>query len=266
MGASMIAPSFKPDSLTYALGRPAELAAVAHLLAVNELPAEDIEPHIEDFVLARHDGNVIATAGFERCGSDGLLRSVCVDHRFRNHGIATELCNQIEAYAMNSAVDRFYLLTTTAQPFFESRGFSICERASVPQKIAATQEFRSLCPSTAICMNRRLCNGARYLPRHLLPLRQDVSGAKLWAVSLAKTMLTYFEVEPDTRFETHTHEAEQITTVIDGELFFEIEDKVIRVGPGEVIAIPSLIPHAVFTANTKAIAFDAWSPPPARYQ
>lgn len=262
----MTVPRINGTMLTYNLGRPMDVEAVTHLLTSNELPAEDIEPHIEDFLLARHGGYLIATAGLERCGSDALLRSVCVDHRYRNQGIASELCNQIEAYAMNNGVDRVFILTTTARQFFGNRGFSNCERASVPQKIAATLEFRSLCPSTAICMEHRFGNRPRHLPKHLLPLRQDVAGAKLWAVGLDRTMLTYFEVEPNTRFEMHAHEAEQITTVVDGELFFEIEDRVLRVGAGEAIAIPSLIPHAVYTADMKAVAFDAWSPPPARYR
>jgi EamA-like transporter family len=52
-----------------------------------------------------------------------------------------------------------------------------------------------------------------------LQLREDVPGAQLWAVSLEHTMLTYFEVQPHSRFERHQHESEQITLVLDGELF-----------------------------------------------
>jgi quercetin dioxygenase-like cupin family protein len=49
----------------------------------------------------------------------------------------------------------------------------------------------------------------------------------MWAVALDKTMLTYFEVQPYSRFESHSHESEQITMVLDGELFFEYEGKVV---------------------------------------
>jgi hypothetical protein len=115
-------------------------------------------------------------------------------------------------------------------------------------------------------MARDLDEGALYLPKELLPLRDDVPGAKMWAVGLSSAMLTYFEVEPKTRFEIHSHEGEQITTVVDGELFFEIGSEVVRVGPGEAMAIPPKVPHAVYTAATGAKAFDAWSPPPPRYQ
>jgi hypothetical protein len=45
------------------------------------------------------------------------------------------------------------------------------------------------------------------------------------------------------------------------ELFFEVEGKQIRVGPGEVIALPSSIPHSAWTSALPARAVDAWSPP-----
>jgi quercetin dioxygenase-like cupin family protein len=88
----------------------------------------------------------------------------------------------------------------------------------------------------------------------------------MWAVGLKHVMMTYFEVDPGTRFERHQHEGEQITSVVEGELMFEINGAVVRLGPGEVIAIPAGTPHAVFTLDRAAKAFDSWSPPfpPAR--
>jgi mannose-6-phosphate isomerase-like protein (cupin superfamily) len=98
-----------------------------------------------------------------------------------------------------------------------------------------------------------------------LPLQEDISGAKFWEVHLSRTMLTYFEVPPHKRFETHRHESEQITHVLQGELYFEIEGKTVCVGPGDTIAVPSMVPHAVFTRDSIAQAFDAWSPVPPQY-
>jgi quercetin dioxygenase-like cupin family protein len=73
-------------------------------------------------------------------------------------------------------------------------------------------------------------------------------------------MLTYFEVAPHTRFERHHHEAEQITLVLSGELFFEFDEALVRVAPGEVVAIASAVPHAVSTRDLAVCAVDAWSP------
>ena len=78
-------------------------------------------------------------------------------------------------------------------------------------------------------------------------------------------MLTYFEVPPNSRFETHEHESEQITHVLQGELYFEIQGSTVCVGPGDTIAVPSMVPHAVFTTGAAVKAFDAWSPVPPQY-
>jgi quercetin dioxygenase-like cupin family protein len=85
-------------------------------------------------------------------------------------------------------------------------------------------------------------------------------------VTLEDTMLTYFEVEPHTCFPAHSHPGEQITTVTEGELFFELEGRTLAVTAGEAIAIPPGIVHAVFTGAHAARAFDAWSPPPRTYR
>lgn len=106
----------------------------------------------------------------------------------------------------------------------------------------------------------------RHFPSGSLPLRPDVPGARYWAVALQHAMLTYFEVEPGARFETHRHPSEQITWVLEGELHFEVEGRTIAVGAGEVIAIPADVPHAVFTRERGARACDAWSPVPAKYR
>ena len=99
-----------------------------------------------------------------------------------------------------------------------------------------------------------------YYPKESLQLKTAVAGAKLWAVGLEKAMLTYFEIEPNSKFDMHFHDSEQITMVLEGELFFERECNVICVKAGEVIAIPSNAPHGVYTKEKFVKAVDAWSP------
>ncbi|OGU05837.1 MAG: cupin [Geobacteraceae bacterium GWC2_58_44] len=106
----------------------------------------------------------------------------------------------------------------------------------------------------------------RYFPKDSLRLNEDIRGARQWAVSLDQTMLTYFEVEPNCRFESHIHESEQITMVLDGILYFEQGEKIVGVKAGEAIAIPSNAPHAVFTGEASVRAVDAWSPVMAKYK
>lgn len=93
-----------------------------------------------------------------------------------------------------------------------------------------------------------------------LPMKPAVPGAKMWAVGLEKSMLTYFEMEGNTTFPEHSHEAEQITMVLEGELIFTIEAGHFTVKPGEVIAIPSNVVHSVATGKAPCRAVDAWSP------
>jgi len=97
-------------------------------------------------------------------------------------------------------------------------------------------------------------------PKDQLPLRSNVPGAKMWAVALERSMLTYFEMEPNTVFPEHSHEAEQITLVLDGELIFSFDGKQVALKAGDVVTIPSNVKHYVTTGGAACKAVDAWSP------
>jgi len=114
-------------------------------------------------------------------------------------------------------------------------------------------------------MSQRVPDKVQYYPVGSLQLNEDESGARMWAVALSKTMLTYFEVQPHCRFESHHHESEQITLVLEGELFFEIPGETLGIRAGEVIAIPSNMQHSVFTTDKAVKAVDAWSPIMQKY-
>lgn len=98
-----------------------------------------------------------------------------------------------------------------------------------------------------------------YLKEHL-PLKPSVHGARMWAVALEKSMLTYFEMEPNTVFPEHSHEAEQITLVLDGELTFSFDGRQVMLRAGDVVAIPSNARHSVTAGSAGCRAVDAWSP------
>jgi SAM-dependent methyltransferase/protein-tyrosine-phosphatase/quercetin dioxygenase-like cupin family protein len=103
---------------------------------------------------------------------------------------------------------------------------------------------------------------ATHYSRAALAMRPEAEGAAYWAVALDRAMLTRFDVKPGGRFERHAHQAEQITLVLRGSLTFEFDDQPpVTVGEGEVVAIPSGLPHAVSASAHGADAVDAWSPP-----
>ncbi len=103
----------------------------------------------------------------------------------------------------------------------------------------------------------------RYYQADELPLRADVPGARFFEVSLERSMLSYFELEPGASFPEHRHESEQITLVLSGHLVFDMAGEEVVVGPREAIAIPSGMPHAVRSVDS-VVAVDAWSPPAKR--
>ena len=58
--------------------------------------------------------------------------------------------------ALALGVHELVLLTTTAAPFFARRGYQIIDRLDAPAGVQRSEEFRGLCPASAICMQRVL--------------------------------------------------------------------------------------------------------------
>lgn len=106
---------------------------------------------------------------------------------------------------------------------------------------------------------------ARHFWRETLGLRNDETAARFWSVSLRRMQLTCFEVGPNCRFQSHRHPSEQITLVLEGELYFETASGITQIRAGEVMAIPANVAHAVFTKGIAAKAMDAWSPVNNKY-
>jgi N-acetylglutamate synthase-like GNAT family acetyltransferase len=127
---------------------------IVRLLDACALPSSDIEPHLERFFVARDEGQVVGCIGLEVQGGDGLLRSLAVAPGQRNRGIARRLYARLLGQARRLGVSHLYLLTTTAEPFFEMLGFRVLARGDVPESIRATEQFRALCPATARCLSR----------------------------------------------------------------------------------------------------------------
>lgn len=107
---------------------------------------------------------------------------------------------------------------------------------------------------------------AHYYSKGDLTLRAAVKGAKMWGVALEKTLLTYFEIEPNSKFDMHSHDSEQITLILEGELFFNVYGETVCVKEGEVIALPSNVLHGAFTKDKPVKAVDAWSPVMDKYK
>ncbi|MHB8405969.1 MAG: arsenic resistance N-acetyltransferase ArsN2 [Gammaproteobacteria bacterium] len=136
----------------------ADFTIIRALLAEAGLPFDDLRDSRQTrFLMARaQDGAVTGVAGLELYGKSGLLRSLMVNPAERQRGLGAELTLHLERQAKELGVETLYLLTTSAENFFAARGYKRFERARVPSEIAATTEFKFLCPVTAVCMCKRL--------------------------------------------------------------------------------------------------------------
>ncbi|MFO1350376.1 MAG: arsenic resistance N-acetyltransferase ArsN2 [Gammaproteobacteria bacterium] len=143
-------------TMTIEPAKPGDLDAILALLRAADLPTGGVDQHLHGFVVARDDGALAGVAGAELYDGVGLLRSVAVAAPFRNRGVASKLCEAIHAKAAAQGVQALYLLTTTAQNYFGARGFEAVPRAVAPPAIQQCEEFRSLCPASAVLMRRNL--------------------------------------------------------------------------------------------------------------
>jgi amino-acid N-acetyltransferase len=250
-----------PTPLPLRASNPADDPNLRAFLEAAGLPAADVKTGQQEYLLAEENGEIAGTVGLERVGQDALVRSLAVVAHRRGLGLGARLDEAAIALARSRGVKTLYLLTQTAEAYALRRGYERIARSEVPAGILGLPQFEALCPATAVCMRRRLERAAVHFTVASLPLRPDVPGAAMWAVALERAMLTYYEIQPHSRFDVHRHEAEQITYVLEGELFFQVDGKEVRVGAGEVIALPSNVPHAVWTDERPTRAVDAWSPP-----
>jgi amino-acid N-acetyltransferase len=139
------------------LARPGDEAQVKELLAECELPSQDItSAHLEHFWVLRDGPRLVGVVGLEFLDSVALLRSLAVPVGYRGRGIGSQLTQAAEAYARSRQVEALYLLTTTAEAFFARQGYGRIERDEAPSALGETAEFRSLCPSSAVCMSKYL--------------------------------------------------------------------------------------------------------------
>ncbi|MFP6860265.1 arsenic resistance N-acetyltransferase ArsN2 [Pseudomonas sp.] len=135
-------------------------AAAKALLTAAGLPTADLAAeHFAHFIAVGPAYTPEALIGLQPYGEAALLRSLVVSPMTRGKGYGGALVAEIEAYAQQLGVRELYLLTNTAEAFFTRHGYSLLDRADVPEAIRQTAEFSNLCPASAACMHKRI--GAR---------------------------------------------------------------------------------------------------------
>jgi N-acetylglutamate synthase-like GNAT family acetyltransferase len=64
---------------------------IKSLLSEVNLPVEDISEHLQSFIVAEKDHEIIGTIGIEVLGEEGLLRSLAVRPIDQNKGLRRRL-------------------------------------------------------------------------------------------------------------------------------------------------------------------------------
>ena len=137
-----------------------DLIAIRALLERSGLPTSDLESARPVFRVIREKGQVIAAGALQPFGSSALLRSVVVASDRRGIGLGGEILSELERVARADRISRLVLLTQTAADFFARQGYRVIERSTAPRNMQASEEFRSLCPSSATCMAKSLPDSA----------------------------------------------------------------------------------------------------------
>lgn len=92
-------------------------------------------------------------------------------------------------------------------------------------------------------------------------VRKEVLNPKLWrkVISGEKAMVAQVFLAQGAIVPTHQHESEQLTYILEGALKFELEGREIVVRQGEVLHIPSHVPHRA-VALEDTLDLDIFSP------
>jgi quercetin dioxygenase-like cupin family protein len=92
-------------------------------------------------------------------------------------------------------------------------------------------------------------------------VKNEILSDKFWRkiVTGEKVMVAEVRLFKDCLVPLHHHESEQISLVLKGALRFELEGREITVRAGEVLVIPSNVPHSA-CALEDTVGFDVFSP------
>lgn len=141
-----------------------DMSGIVALLEAAHLPTSDLaDASAVEFWVCDGAQGVAGVVGLERHGEIGLLRSLVVDADARGRGLGTTLVAAVEAAARARGIRRMLLLTQTAREFFLKLGYAVIARDEAPEAVRSSEEFRSLCPTSAACMTKLLATEVLFL-------------------------------------------------------------------------------------------------------
>jgi len=145
MSVALVRQATEKDALT-----------IRAVLEHGALPTSDLAAARPQFVVALADGEIIGTGALQCFGSIALLRSVAVEPHMLGAGVGQLIVRELERLARAGNITQLILLTQTAKSFFEAQGYRVIERQRAPAAVHDSEEFRSLCPASCVCMTKAL--------------------------------------------------------------------------------------------------------------
>ena len=89
---------------------------------------------------------IAAVAGMEIQGDAGLLRSLAVRLKDRKKGFGERMTSAVIDRAREQEVRTVYLLTETAERFFDRVGFTVARREDIPAPLMQSSALDRVCP------------------------------------------------------------------------------------------------------------------------
>ncbi|MDF3822918.1 arsenic resistance N-acetyltransferase ArsN2 [Leptospira sp. 96542] len=134
-----------------------EQEGIFRILEKHNLPTNDIRPNkLIKFIVAKFNNEIVGSVALELYDNLAMLRSLCVDEKYRSDNVGSSLVNKILDTARNANVTDVYLLTTTADKYFIKFGFKETNRTLAPEPIQNSSQLAEVCPSSAIFMHKKL--------------------------------------------------------------------------------------------------------------
>jgi gluconolactonase len=98
-----------------------------------------------------------------------------------------------------------------------------------------------------------------------IPLAELVPGSNSHIVSTERMTVSFLTMAPNSSFEVHRHESEQIMIVIGGACDEVIEGKLYHLEEGDVVILPANIEHGGYISERGCRAIDVFCPPRQDY-
>ena len=130
-----------------------DVPAIAALLEENGLTSLGVADTPENFLVLEHSG-IAAVVGMEILENAGLLRSLAVRRSDRKKRFGMRMTVAIVDQAREQGVQTVFLLTETAERFFERAGFTAARRENIPAPLMRSSALDKVCPQGSVVMRQ----------------------------------------------------------------------------------------------------------------